>query len=77
MTTTGPIVGGTVLNVQLMDFIGPFTRKGAKTQNLISVFKDLSKLSVTFEMNGNDWNGTVLRKTPNYSQPILSCWMSV
>jgi hypothetical protein len=65
MPTAGPIAGGTVLNVQLMDFIGPFTREGAQVQNLLSVYKGLSKLSVIFQVNGNSWNGTVLGVAEN------------
>jgi cysteine-rich repeat protein len=57
--TQGPINGGTVLMLTLMDFTGSKTRQGAQAPNLISVSTGKMELTVVFRMNGVTWKTAV------------------
>jgi hypothetical protein len=66
--TMGPVGGGTIFTLTLLDFTGTGTRDKANLPNLLSVYKGKSELMVWFQIAEESWNGTVLKMTENTAE---------
>ena len=71
--TMGPIGGGTIFTLKLLDFTGAATRDKAYLPNLLSVHEGRSELMVWFTLapgseGGESWNGTVLEIAENTAE---------
>ena len=66
--TMGPVGGGTLFTISLLDFTGTGTREQANLPNLLSVYRGKSELMVWFQIAEESWNGTVLKMTENTAE---------
>ena len=58
--TNGPIGGGTLLTLTLLDWTGSATREQADLPNLVSVYRGHAQMAAIFQMQALTWNATIL-----------------